>query len=45
MLPRTLLIVAAATLLVACVDSDRLRNNLGGPATAPAPSKEAPRVP
>jgi hypothetical protein len=45
MLPRTLLIVAAATLLVACVDSDRLRSNLGGPAAAPAPSKEAPRVP
>ena len=41
MLPRTLLIVAAAMLLVACVDSDRLRSNLGGPAAAPA--KEAPQ--
>jgi hypothetical protein len=35
MLPRTLLIVAAAMLLVACVDSDRLRSNLGGPAATP----------
>jgi hypothetical protein len=33
MLPRTLLLlVAAATLLAACVDSDRLRSTLGGPA-------------
>ena len=30
MLPRTLLILAAAMLLAACVDSDRLRS-LGGP--------------
>jgi hypothetical protein len=35
MLPRTLLIVAAAMLLAACVDSDRLRSSLGGPAPAP----------
>jgi hypothetical protein len=45
MLPRTLLILAAAMLLAACVDSDRLRSNLGGPATAPAPAKEAARAP
>jgi hypothetical protein len=45
MLPRTLLIVAAATLLAACVDSNRLRSNLGGPAAAPGPAKEAPRAP
>jgi hypothetical protein len=31
MLPRTLLILAAAMLLAACVDSDRLRSSLGGP--------------
>jgi len=31
MLPRTLLILAAAMLLAACVDSDRLRSTLGGP--------------
>ena len=34
MLPRTLLILAAALLLAACVDSDRLRGTLGGPAAA-----------
>jgi len=36
MLPRTLLVVAAAMLLAACVDSDRLgSSNLGGPSAAP----------
>jgi hypothetical protein len=35
MLPRTLLIAATAMLLVACVDSARLRSNLGGPIVAP----------
>jgi len=39
MLPRTLLVVAAAMLLAACVDSDRLRSsNLGGPAAPVIPA-------
>ena len=36
MLARALLLVTAAILLAGCVDSQRLRSNLGGP---PAPSE------
>ena len=36
MLARALLLVTAAVLLAGCVDSQRLRSNLGGP---PAPSE------
>lgn len=40
MLARAAAIIAFATLLAACVDSQRLRSNLGGPpaATDPAPN-------
>jgi hypothetical protein len=34
MFARAILVVAASTLLAACVDSNRLRNNLGRPPAA-----------
>jgi hypothetical protein len=35
------LLLAAAILLSACVDSERLRSNLGGPPNAPDISRDA----
>jgi hypothetical protein len=36
-------LIAASTLLAACVDSERLRSNLGGPAQAYVAEKDASR--
>jgi hypothetical protein len=35
MLARAILVIIAGALLAGCVDSDRLRNNVGGPTPAP----------
>ena len=37
----TLAVLAAATMLTGCVDGERLRSNLGGPASAAEPIQEA----
>ena len=36
-----LAVLAAATMLTGCVDSERLRSNLGGPASAAEPAHDA----
>jgi hypothetical protein len=37
----TLAVLAAATILAGCVDSERLRSGLGGPASAAEPVQDA----
>ena len=41
MIARAVLVVAACTLLSACVDSERLRSNLGGPSVAAELAQDA----
>ena len=41
MFARAILVIATSALLLACVDGDRVRRNLGGPATASEVRRDA----
>lgn len=45
MLARAIVVIAATTLLAACVNSERLRNNLGGPAAVANAKQDADKEP